>query len=118
MIERGHGARIALEAAAPIDVGGAFLAKNFDGQVAVEAGIAGAIDLAHATRTQEGPDLIVAETGIDRKWQGFRSPFTKEWSGLQADAAERNDLFSQIYQRLAQAVRKRFVGDPRGRSGL
>ena len=35
--------------------------ENFDGGVAVELGVAGAVDFAHAARAQGREDLVVAE---------------------------------------------------------
>ena len=69
VVEGGDGAGFALEAAAEVG-GGAertrcgVLAKDFDGDVAIEAGVAGAVDLAHAADSERGLDLVGAEFGI------------------------------------------------------
>ena len=51
MVERRGGARFLSEARQPIRIGGERCGKNLDGDVAVKACIAGAVDLAHASRT-------------------------------------------------------------------
>ena len=63
MVERGDGAGFLFEtgAAAGVvrDIGG----QDLDGDVAAQARIAGAVDLAHGARAQAGDDFIGSETG-------------------------------------------------------
>ena len=64
VVERGDGAGLALEAAAVIGAGGACPREDLDGDVAIEPGVAGAVDLAHAADPESGLDLVVAEAEI------------------------------------------------------
>ena len=54
-----------------IGVGGKGRREDFDRDIAAEARIAGAVDLAHAAGADGGQDLIRAEMGAWR--QGHRS---------------------------------------------
>ncbi len=49
VIERGHGARLLLEATETVGFAGEGLGNNFQSDIAAEASIARAIDLAHAS---------------------------------------------------------------------
>ena len=60
----GDGAGFALKAGAQLGAGCALLAENLDGDIAVEARVAGAIHLAHAAYSECGLDLIDAKAGI------------------------------------------------------
>ena len=60
MIQAGDGPRLALEALAAFRLIGKMDGKNLDGDDAIQAGIPGAVDLAHATRVEEGKDLVGA----------------------------------------------------------
>ena len=62
MIQRGRGARFLLEAAQTIGVGGEGRGQHLDGDIAPEPRIARAIHLAHAPGSDEGDDLVRAET--------------------------------------------------------
>jgi hypothetical protein len=69
VVEGGDGAGFALEAAAevgrcPRRTRSRVLTKDFDGDVAVEAGVAGAVDLAHTADSERGLDLVGAEFGV------------------------------------------------------
>ena len=61
MIERGEQARFALEARAPVRIVGEQGRQQLDGDVASEAGIAGAVHLAHAAGAERPGDLEVAQ---------------------------------------------------------
>ena len=82
VIERGDGAGFALEAAAEIG-GCAVFAQNFDGDIAVEAGVAGAVDLAHAADPERGLDLVGAESGVRSERHRSAIPRTQlaTWPG-------------------------------------
>ena len=67
MIERGEHLGFALEAPEPIVVGGKDLRQHFDGDLATKFGVAGAIDLAHAARTEQGDNLKGAEERAGRQ---------------------------------------------------
>jgi hypothetical protein len=62
--ERGDRAGFPLEAAPAVGTGGAVFADDFDRDIAVEAGITGAIDLAHAADPEHGPDLVGAKSRV------------------------------------------------------
>ena len=64
VVERGNGAGFTLKAGAQLGAGCALLAENLDGDIAVEARVAGAIHLAHAAYSECGLDLIDAKAGI------------------------------------------------------
>ena len=68
MIQGCDGLRFDRESSEPIRIVGHRRLKHFDGDVAVEAGVVGAIDLAHATGTDGGRDLVRAKasTGSQR----------------------------------------------------
>ena len=55
MIERGGGARLLLETPQAVRVGGKRCRQNLDGDVAVQARVARAIDLAHAAGAEWAP---------------------------------------------------------------
>ena len=57
MVEGGDGSGFAFEAIAEVRGG------EFDGDGAVEAGINGSVDLAHAAGSEEGFDFVGAELG-------------------------------------------------------
>ena len=69
VVEGSDGAGFALEAGAEIGGGSGRtrrrgLAENFDRDVAIEAGVAGAVDLAHAADSERRLDLVWAEFGV------------------------------------------------------
>ena len=70
MVERGGGARLLLEAAQAIGVGGERGGQDLDRHVAPEPRIARAIDLAHAAGAERRDDLVRAEA--DTRSQGHR----------------------------------------------
>ena len=61
MVQRGEDFRFAIEASEAVGVVGEGPGENFDGGVAVELGVAGAVDFAHAARAQGREDSVVAE---------------------------------------------------------
>ena len=61
MVERGEHLRLALEARQAIGVAGHGLGQHLDGDVALQAGIAGAIHLAHPAFAQFRDDLVCTE---------------------------------------------------------
>ena len=62
MVERGEDLRFALEAGQAIGIVGEGIGQDFQGDIAIELGVARAIDLAHAARTESGENLIRAES--------------------------------------------------------
>jgi len=68
--ERGNRARLAFEARAAFRVGAEFLRENLDRDRTVEAGVAGAVNLAHASGANQRPDLVGPEPRARR--QGHR----------------------------------------------
>jgi hypothetical protein len=65
--ERGEELRFATEAGEPLAVGGKRLRQNLERDVAIEFGVAGAIDLAHAARANQRDDLVRAERRAGRE---------------------------------------------------
>src|SRR3989304_1455096 len=63
MIERGEHFGFALEAGQAFGVAGEFFRQDFDGYVAVEFGVVGLIDVAHAAGADVGGDFTGAEFG-------------------------------------------------------
>jgi hypothetical protein len=74
MVERCDGAGLALEAAAKISAGRSIFSKDFDGNIAVHAGIAGAVDLTHTADSERGLNLVGAQPCIRGHWHSFSSP--------------------------------------------
>ena len=58
MRQRCHGARFLLEPPQAIGIGAGSLRQHLDRDVAPEAGVTGAVDLAHATGAKRGDDLV------------------------------------------------------------
>jgi hypothetical protein len=63
MIESGDRPRLDQEAIEPSRLTGPGVRDHLDGDITVEAGVAGAVHLAHSTAAQQGDDLIGAEGG-------------------------------------------------------
>jgi hypothetical protein len=61
MIQRGEEVRFTFESREPIGVARKSLGQDLDGDVAAERGIAGTLDLAHATRPEAASDLECAD---------------------------------------------------------
>jgi hypothetical protein len=65
---------VALEAWPPIGVGAQFSRRELDCDRAIEAGVAGAVYLAHPTGAEEGEDFVGAETSADGKGHAEPDP--------------------------------------------
>src|SRR5262245_8655913 len=77
MVQGAHGLRLPLEALQALVGCGRILGQDLDRDVAGEAGIAGTIDLAHASRPEGRDDLVGAETGArGQRHRGNRRQFT------------------------------------------
>ena len=61
MVQRGEDLRFAIEAGEAVGVAGEGSGKNFDSGVAVELGIAGAVDFAHAAGAERREDFVMGE---------------------------------------------------------
>jgi hypothetical protein len=75
VIEPGDGAGFALKAAMLVGARGAVFAKDFDHDIAVEAEISGAVDLAHAAGPEHRPDLVWAQPGVYCQRHRVGSPY-------------------------------------------
>ena len=65
VVQAGDGPRFAREARAALSVGAQFCGEDLDGDRAVEAGVAGLVDLAHSARA-DAVDLVRTEAGRAR----------------------------------------------------
>jgi hypothetical protein len=63
----GQGLCFAAEAGAAVGMRAEFVIDNFDGDVAVEREVAGAVDLAHPARPEQPDDFVGPESGPDRQ---------------------------------------------------
>ena len=63
VIQAGDGLRLALEPLLEVGVCGDMRGEDFDGDGAVQAGVAGFVHLAHAARAEGGEDFVGAERG-------------------------------------------------------
>ena len=72
--ERGDGAGLPLEARAAVRIGAQFGGEDLDGDRAVEAGVAGLVDLAHAAGADSRLDLVGSEAspGDEAHGHGLR----------------------------------------------
>ena len=70
MVQRRQDLRFAFESRQPLGVVGKGGREHLDGDVAIEPGIARAIDLAHPSLAQFGGDLIGAEAGAGCEGHG------------------------------------------------
>ena len=61
MIQRGHGSGFLFETPQAVAVAGQRIRKDFDGDVALEARITGAVNFAHASRAQQGLNFVRTE---------------------------------------------------------
>jgi hypothetical protein len=68
MVQSREQLRFAFESSATIGVATQSLGKNFEGDVTIEAGVASAVDLAHATRANHGEYFVrpYAGSGYER----------------------------------------------------
>ena len=61
VVQPGDGLGLALEAGTAVGVGAELGRQDLDGDAAIEAGVAGLVDLAHAARADGGLDLVGPE---------------------------------------------------------
>ncbi len=102
MVERRQQLCLAVEARQPLGIGRECLGQYLDRHVAIQRGVPGSPDLAHAARAERAGDLVLAELGA-----GFdchcgaessrEAPFDREQSDLTKKVA-RKDLLLQIYK--------------------
>ena len=72
MFEAGRGSRLEQEPVSAVWVGDQLSRQHFDGDVAMETSVDGAIDLAHAAHAQQRDDAIGAQGGANER--------TRRWS--------------------------------------
>jgi len=70
MRQRGDGARLAAEALQRLRLTSHLGRQDFDGHLAPQAGVDGAIDLPHPAAADEIDDLVGAESGAGGKGHG------------------------------------------------
>ena len=70
MVQGRKDARLPFETGDPVGVRGKGLRQDFQGNVASQVDIAGAIHLAHAARTEKAQDLVRPEPGAREESQG------------------------------------------------
>ena len=73
MIQRGSGTGLLLEAAETFRIAGEGCGQDFDGYVARQPGIAGAVDFAHAAGTERAYNFIGPEFDTGRQRHFFLS---------------------------------------------
>jgi hypothetical protein len=73
MVQCARGLRLLREAPLTIGITQPVLVQDLDGDLAGEAGIAGAVDLAHPSRTERREDLVGPDAGSLRQRHGERS---------------------------------------------
>ena len=78
MAQSGGGFGLDLEALQSIRFGGDKLGENFDGDVAIQPGIAGAVDLAHTAGAEWSEDFILAKLGA-RDQRHVRANYNAAW---------------------------------------
>ncbi len=70
MVERRNATRLLLEAMHSVGVGSNRLGKDFDGDEAVQPGVAGAIYLTHSAFANRREDLVRTEFCAHGQWHG------------------------------------------------
>ena len=70
---RGHRHRLAAQALARVRVSRRLAWQQLDGDLTIEPRVAGAIDLAHASRPEGGQNLVGAESRAGRKRQTWQT---------------------------------------------
>src|SRR5262245_4460504 len=70
MIERSENLRLASESGEPLGIVSVRVGQNLQRDVPVELGVAGAVDLAHATGTNGSEDFVRTEAGAGREGHG------------------------------------------------
>jgi hypothetical protein len=63
MGQRGGSARLLLEPAHPVRIGGQGRGNDLDGDVPSQPGVVSLVDLAHAASTDRARDFVRADTG-------------------------------------------------------
>src|SRR5262249_2462185 len=82
MIERRQHLRFAGEAGQPVGIGRERIRQHFDGDIAIELGIGGAVDGAHTAFSQFGNDAVVGERLSRRHANpGMVSASCRVWRG-------------------------------------
>ena len=84
MIESGDGARFLLEAAQAVAVGGDGLWQDLDGDLAIEPGVASAINFAHSTVADGSDDLVRPEFCRGCKRHTRCADYNQSLAGLSA----------------------------------
>ncbi len=80
MVEHARGARLLLEAPQAVGVSSKGRRKNFNGYLAPQARVAGAVDFPHPTRTERREDFVRAKPSSGN--QGHRLCIVAQRSGL------------------------------------
>ncbi len=73
VVQRAGGARLVLEAAQALRVGGEHLGQHLDGDVAVQPPVARAIHLAHPAGSEGSGDLVGSDVSPDFEGHGLRT---------------------------------------------
>ena len=63
MVQDAGGARLLLEAAQPVGIGGEGRRQDLDRHLAAEARVPGAVDLSHSPRSDRREDFVGPESG-------------------------------------------------------
>jgi hypothetical protein len=63
MVDRGQDLGLALEPGEQLRIGGRLAEQHLDGHLSTQLGVAGTIDPAHAARTEQADDLVLAQCG-------------------------------------------------------
>jgi len=73
MAESGGGASFLGEALQAVRIGGETRGENLDGDIAIQAGVAGAVDFAHAASADGGLNVVRAEltSGRQHVWESI-----------------------------------------------
>jgi hypothetical protein len=71
MVERGEDLRFAVESSQALRIGRDRFGQHFDGDVAIELLVAGAIHLAHSARAELGEDFVRTEANASGETHGW-----------------------------------------------
>ena len=71
VVQAGKHLRFSLKPSQAIRISGKGLGQDLERHLAIQLGISGLIDLAHATLADEGGHVVVAESGADGKGHGL-----------------------------------------------
>jgi hypothetical protein len=80
MVKHAHRASLALEAVETLGRMRESLRQDFDGDLAIQTGVAGPIDLPHTSRAEEIDDLVGTQVGATGQWQGGPPSMIRERS--------------------------------------